>query len=162
MAEEQKGEPRDFVYIGDRPLQGGGTGTVIHWIDGEVLGERAVFKLKRGKGLRVIGGVHTGARYDGTTAYGLSTARYVRKWPDAVAVAAWEAEDAALNKEAKLKRLVDNDAKDSAFDKLTIAQVRDMRHAALHRGDYTLASALMSMARMRIERRPTKTEQQDE
>lgn len=156
--EEVKGVPRDFVYLGDREVVGG-MGSVVIWIDGGKLGERSVFKTQRKKGsLRVIGGVYTGASFDGDTAYGLRNARYTGKWSDKEAVAAWEAESDVLETEAKLKRLADADAKDIEFDKLTIARLRVMHFEALQRGDYQTASALTSMARMRITRKPTKDE----
>lgn len=162
MSEELKGTPRDFVYIGERSLQGGGRGTCLHWIkDDGTLSDTAIFTFdKRPVNLRVIGGVYTGARYDDAerTSYGVKGARYTKKWHDDIAVAAWEAEVAYEEQQAKLKRLGADDAKDFAFDRLTIAQVRDMRHAALARGDYIKAAAIASMARMRIDRRPSKEE----
>ena len=159
--EAPKGKAMDFVYIGKRPLTSGGMGHVIHWIEqgGGRLGEKAIFKpAKDLSNLRVVGGVYTGARFDGKVSYGLGTARYTGRWTDTRQVAEWESEMDAFDKEAKAKKMATDDAANPVFDNMTIAEVRRLRYAASKRGDYATASAIRDMALLRIDKLPTKAE----
>lgn len=159
--EQQKGTPADYVYAGRRNAAKGSTFVhVIYTLTaaGE-LGDRGVYDGKAFKRDPIIGGIYRGASFDGKTAYGLTSARYIgQQFPDKSREAEWEAADNECRNDAAQERL-----RKGHVSTVTeaVLPLRKMLHAMRKRGAHHEAHALVTLIQQELYRPMTKTEQEE-
>jgi hypothetical protein len=155
-AKDLPGTPTDFVYAGRR--QGTkGMVHVFHWVDaGRSIGDKFVVDGKVfGRYGKAIGGVYTGARYDGTTAYGLTTARFCDTLEDKALIIQWEALDAEYAMEAAAKA---SEGKIKPVIQQELLGIRRMMAAMRKRGAHHEVHALIQLVQQELYRPLTKDE----
>ncbi len=144
MATEVKGTARNFVYQGGRTGKNNIPLMKIQFVEPEnkLAADTLSFKSIR-RGPTIIGGIYTGVLFDGSTAFGLETARYVGMWEgDQTLVASWR----ALNYEHEQEMAaIRNQKKYVAPLEKTLLPLRQTMHAMRLRGMHHEAHNYMQM-----------------
>jgi hypothetical protein len=101
--------PFDFVYAGQRALEGNKPGAEIYKLVDGRLGDSYVFAAKSLKG-KVLGGMYRGAEFSPDKARGIGSAAYIGRWKEMTDCVIWRAREEAFETAQRLIKL-ESDAK---------------------------------------------------
>lgn len=155
-----EGIARNVVCAGQRTGKDNKTHVVLHLLEAENKLNETERWYKYSKGMpSIIGGIYTGASFDGGTAHGLAAVRYVGPWDgDPVLVAAWRAAEFAHDLRLASAR---NEKKHTDDLAATLLPLRRTLHAMHKRGMHMEAYNYVEMIAAEMRRPLRKTELED-